>query len=168
MPLEQRQSLTSNRGFSIGAIREESWARPRAVVAVRRLANDTELPRAHWDDTTCELSLDWRGMFGALLWEEKLRIHLSKQWVQRAKALKAEALANSTSGNANNAIMRMVLAQRGARDESVSQARQKRIRRQMQRTEPGSMWVPTREDIEFFEIVEQLQQVANGWDFDDL
>ena len=77
------------------------------------------------------------------------------------------ALAQSTTGNVNNAVMKMMMASKAARDESTGQARQKRINRQLQRTDPGRLWVPGRGDVEAFEIVEMVQQTTNGWDFDD-
>ena len=76
MPAVDRQSLLRSL-----AADENDYTRPNTIIAVRRLANDTELPGCKWDLENCEMSVNWRGMLGALLWEEKLRMNLSAGWV---------------------------------------------------------------------------------------
>ena len=57
------------------------WLVPPHIVQVRRTANDTEIPGFEMDWETLELQCDWRGMFTALLSEQKLTGSLVRTWV---------------------------------------------------------------------------------------
>ena len=57
------------------------WPRPPHIVSVRRMINDTEIPGIHFDSQTQELHCDWKGMFTALLSEQKLYFITMANWV---------------------------------------------------------------------------------------
>lgn len=57
------------------------WRYPLHIASIRHFANDTLLPGLQVDWVTLELRCDWRAVYTHLLYEEKLRLGLTKKWV---------------------------------------------------------------------------------------
>jgi hypothetical protein len=72
------------------------------VVTVRRFANNTPVPgmrvslvpEADGGGEVCVLEADWRGLFGALLAEEKLRATLRRKWVSPLHPRRSPSLSS--------------------------------------------------------------------------
>jgi hypothetical protein len=65
------------------------WRYPLHITGIRHFANDTLLPGLQVDWVTLQLRCDWRALYTPLLYEEKLRLGLTKKWVN---ALTTETL----------------------------------------------------------------------------
>jgi len=58
------------------------WRYPLHITSIRHFANDTLLPGLQIDWVTLQLRCDWRAVYTHLLYEEKLRLGLTKKWVR--------------------------------------------------------------------------------------
>lgn len=58
--------------FGAGVKFDENFYQPPHTVSIRRYSNDTELPNYSIDLETWEVSCDWKGLFTAFWYEEKL------------------------------------------------------------------------------------------------
>ena len=59
------------------------WRYPWHITQIRHFANDTVIPGLQVDWVTLELRCDWKALYTALLYEEKLRLTLAQKWASR-------------------------------------------------------------------------------------
>ena len=57
------------------------WCWPKQIVSVRRILNHTEIPEFEWYPENLGVSCNWRGLFTALLLEERLSNTKITAWV---------------------------------------------------------------------------------------
>ena len=57
-----------------------AWRYPWHFTNIRHFANDTIIPNLQVDWVNLELRCDWKAMYTALLYEEKLRLTLAQKW----------------------------------------------------------------------------------------
>ena len=57
------------------------WCRPKHILSVGTIVNDTEIPEFEWYPENLGVSCNWRGLFTALLLEERLARTKINAWV---------------------------------------------------------------------------------------
>ncbi|MCJ1248454.1 hypothetical protein MMC30_005672 [Trapelia coarctata] len=153
----------ASRGVMIGKLQQSlqsadelpEWRYPLYTTRIRHFANDTLLPGLQIDWVTLELRCDWRAVYTHLLYEEKLRLGLTKKWISgigagwRARSRAARDLPPQPVREETLPYRRC-----GAwHDNSSREARKRRLMRYTASSGQGS-WVAGRRD---FAKIEELK-----------
>lgn len=119
---------------------EDNILEPKHTVSVRRMMNDTAIPKLSINYETLELSCDWREMYSALFYEESEVNDLQSRWVASKDGAGEQVKAKIARGEMSmeEAILWAVQAFGTQHDENVKEARHARILRQIKSCDASS------------------------------
>jgi hypothetical protein len=121
-------------------------ANPKHTIQIRRDVLDGPIPNLSYNNTTCELSCNWRDLFTAFYGEEALARRLTNKWLDSKVAYLEELKAQMRRGEmGTERIISAAILEIGSGDDICRRnARRVRMRNQF-RDLDGRTWDPERD-----------------------